>query len=66
MREGKEMTTNISTIELFKHKFKKITVPIMAGINRKKLNNCDFTIISNNCWGGYAMNTLIYPRIVQR
>lgn len=38
--------------ELILHKMKKIMVPIMAGHNRKKLNNTDFTIISNNCWGG--------------
>lgn len=44
--------------ELIVHKAKKIMVPIAAGLNRKKLNNMDFTIISNNCWGGYVMNTL--------
>ena len=25
---------------------------ISAPLKRKKLNNTDFTIISNNCWGG--------------
>lgn len=38
--------------ELIGHKIKKLAVPVMAGFNRRKLNNTDFTIISNNCWGG--------------
>ena len=29
-----------------------IVWPLTASIRRKKLNNTDFTIISNNCWGG--------------
>ncbi len=37
--------------ELAVHKLKKLMIPIMAGTNRRKLNNTDFTIISNNCWG---------------
>lgn len=32
------------------------TVPLLARYRRKKLNNTDFSIISNNCWGGYAVN----------
>ena len=28
------------------------SVPLLAKSRRKKLNNTDFTIISNNCWGG--------------
>ena len=26
--------------------------PILGPIRRRNLNNVDFTIISNNCWGG--------------
>lgn len=34
------------------HKVKDGIQPIFSGFNRKKLKNTDFTIISNNCWGG--------------
>ena len=34
------------------HKIKIKTMAISAPLKRKKLNNTDFTIISNNCWGG--------------
>lgn len=30
----------------------KIYIPLTCGMRRKKLNFEDFTIISNNCWGG--------------
>lgn len=33
-------------------KFRKISNPYIGPIRRKKLNNLDFTIFSNNCWGG--------------
>ncbi len=48
--------------ELILHKAKKLMIPIMSGCNRNKLNNTDFTIISNNCWGVFVMNTLIFPK----
>lgn len=42
-----------SLIERFFHKVNEsIIEPMFAPIRRKKLNNTDFTIISNNCWGG--------------
>ena len=34
------------------HKIKDTVQPIFCKYNRNKLNNTDFTIISNNCWGG--------------
>lgn len=34
------------------NRLKKAYVYITAPIRRKKLNNIDFSIISNNCWGG--------------
>lgn len=30
----------------------KIYLPLTADLRRKKIKNYDFTIISNNCWGG--------------
>lgn len=30
----------------------KIYLPLTANLRRKKIKNFDFTIISNNCWGG--------------
>lgn len=30
----------------------RVFIPLLAKTRRKKLNNLDFTIISNNCWGG--------------
>jgi uncharacterized protein (DUF1919 family) len=32
-----------------------------AKIRRSKLNNTDFTIISNNCWGGFVYNRYGIP-----
>ena len=32
----------------------KIVNPIMGGIRKSKLDNPQFTIISNNCWGGHV------------
>lgn len=32
----------------------KILNPILGGVRRKMLNNSNFTIISNNCWGGHV------------
>lgn len=34
------------------YKIERKTMPLFAPFRRKKLNNTDFTIISNNCWGG--------------
>ncbi len=44
------MNISIETIRL---KFRNnIYLPITKNSRRKKLVNTDFTIISNNCWGG--------------
>ena len=43
---------NFTMLELVVHKIKKTTSPLLAKRNRSKLNNTDFTIISNNCWAG--------------
>lgn len=34
------------------HKIDEKTRPLLAKTRRKKLTNTDFSIISNNCWGG--------------
>lgn len=39
-------------IERYKLKIRKKLNPLFAKSRRLKLNNNDFTIISNNCWGG--------------
>lgn len=51
-----------TTQELVIHKLKKMMVPVMAGHNRRKLNNTDFTIISNNCWGGVCYEYFGLPK----
>lgn len=35
-------------------KFEDIGNMLFAGLRRRRLNNTDFTIISNNCWGGHV------------
>lgn len=40
--------------------------PYFAKCRRNKLNNKDFTIISNNCWGGMFIAILIYRMILQQ
>ena len=39
-------------LERIAHKVDEKTIPLFADSKRAKLNNTDFTIISNNCWGG--------------
>ena len=41
-----------STIERIFMKVKTSLEPLGASLRCKRLNNTDFTIISNNCWGG--------------
>ena len=43
---------NPSMCERIKHKLLKKSLRYYAPIKRKRLNNTDFSIISNNCWGG--------------
>lgn len=40
--------------------------PYFAKCRINKLNNKDFTIISNNCWGGMSIAILIYRMILQQ
>lgn len=44
--------SDFSRLDKIKHKIGEKTNPYLAPFRRKKLNNLDFTIISNNCWGG--------------
>lgn len=34
--------------------YEEISNKTISGIRKKSLNNLDFTIISNNCWGGHV------------
>lgn len=43
---------NFTFTEKVVHKMKEYGKPYVAKYNERKLNNTDFTIISNNCWGG--------------
>lgn len=46
------MSQKFTLSERIVRKIKTSAEPIMAPLRRKELNNLDFTIISNNCWGG--------------
>ena len=39
----------------------KIVNPIMGGARKSKLDNPQFTIISNNCWGGHVYRYFSLP-----
>ncbi len=45
------------------HKLELKTNWIFASSRRKKLNNTDFTIISNNCWGGLVYEYFGLPKL---
>lgn len=51
-----------SACERALHKVDEMTRPILAPIRRKELNNIDFTIISNNCWGGVCYEYYGLPK----
>lgn len=38
----------------------KIGNKFLCDIRKNQLNNTDFTIISNNCWGGVYIEDIIY------
>lgn len=40
-------------IETIRIKIRRFYIRKTAKLRRKKINNSDFTIISNNCWGGF-------------
>ena len=41
---------------------KRVIDPVLAGKRRKKLKSTDFTIISNNCWGGVVYEYFGLPK----
>lgn len=48
--------------ELISHKIKKFFIPFLVNKNCAKLNNTDFTIISNNCWAGICYEYFGLPK----
>ena len=44
-------------------KVKSYIEPLTVSLRRKKLNNTDFTIISNNCWGGMCYEHFDLPKM---
>lgn len=44
------------------HKITRKLYPKLAKYRRKKINNTDFTIISNNCWGGICYEYFGLPK----
>ena len=53
---------NFSISERVLHKLKDLSRPALAPIRRKKLKRTDFTIISNNCWGGTCYEYFGLPK----
>lgn len=51
------------SIEGIRLKFRnKVYIPLTCRARGKKLNNTDFTIISNNCWGGTVYEAYNLPK----
>ena len=42
-------------------KFSKYADKLLAKQRKQKLNNCDFSIICNNCWAGYVYRKFALP-----
>lgn len=57
---------NPNIYERVKHKIVKKIQRYYAPIRRKHLDNTDFTIISNNCWGGLHMKAMVYKSKAQQ
>ena len=51
-----------SVYERIRHKIIRKLYPVLAPYRRKKINNTDFTIISNNCWGGICYEYFGLPK----
>ena len=49
--------------ERIDHKLELYTNFIFAPFRKKRLNNRDFTIISNNCWGGHVYEYFGLPKL---
>lgn len=47
-------------------KVREETNPMLGKFRRKKLKDPNVTIISNNCWGGTSIGTLVYHICRQR
>lgn len=62
-RKDHAMAKKFTITELLLHKIKKMTVPFISGHNRRMLNNTDFSIISNNCWGGVCYEFFGLPKL---
>ncbi len=45
------------------HRIEVKTRPFLSGFRRRKLVNTDFTIISNNCWGGICYEYYGLPKL---
>ena len=54
--------SDYTIIERIIHRINKEVEPYFAPLRRKKLNNTDFTIISNNCWGGLCYEYFGLPK----
>ena len=50
------------TYEGLRLKVLKVRRNLFADIRRKGLENTDFTIISNNCWGGMVYESYNLPK----
>ena len=49
------------TIEGLRLRFRnKVYLPLTRNYRRRFLQNEDFTIISNNCWGGLYMKVMVF------
>lgn len=53
-------------LDLAKVKLREELNPYFAKFRIKRLKTKDFTIISNNCWGGMFIVILIYHMILQQ
>ena len=56
--EGSVFMFQPNLIEKIEHRITVIISRILRKNRNRKLNNKDFTIISNNCWGVFAMSTM--------
>lgn len=53
---------NFSLMERIIHNIKDKANPMFGWMRRRKLTNTDFTIISNNCWGGVCYEYFDLPK----
>lgn len=54
---------NVFNVETWRLKFRgKVLIPVASRLLRRRLAVTDFTIISNNCWGGTIYETYGLPK----